>query len=654
MFVFIAVLCIVLIVGTFLAASIVNVRTGLEDLFVKEAPGSSSTLFLGRPSVIAMAEFILVAAAGGLLVLLDVRQLGAALISLGWIIAALGALAIMGYLSGVAVLTGKIQNFSNPIALNTAALFVLLGTGFILLGKEKRSTIMSLRAAEGGAAIAPTEDQKTAGQRAWGRHRTLYLLGVLIFSIFILDHLIMMCVSPILPKDITLFARSFLDALILVIILSPVLIVFIVLPFSRELLRSKSMEEKAVETAHDLALMNIKLRDLMNDVQERDQKLLDFTLELRASNAELLAAQQKMSGMLSDLQAQSEILMHERNRLKIILEQMAEGVLVISHRREVELINGRAKEIMGYGKEENLPEGYKNLFVLRLWKELAEAKKEIVHKEIRLQRPREAVLMVSLGALSPQNPKEAGGVVAVLRDVTFERQVEKMKSDFVANVSHEIRSPMAPMQDALGIVLDGSAGPLTDQQRKFLLVLKNNIDRLIRLINDLLDLSKIEAGRMELRKEPLNVGVLLRETAESVRTYAEKRNIKLAVRVREDLPSVPADRDRIVHVIVNLLMNALKFTPEGGKVAVSSRLLSADGGGNVEVMIEDTGPGMTSEEADVLFNRFKQLVSTERVKGTGLGLAISKAIIEMHGGKIWVESQAGKGSKFIFILPEKW
>jgi signal transduction histidine kinase len=207
---------------------------------------------------------------------------------------------------------------------------------------------------------------------------------------------------------------------------------------------------------------------------------------------------------------------------------------------------------------------------------------------------------------------------------------------------------MAPMKDALNLVLDGTAGELNEQQKKFLVILNRNMERLIRMVNDLLDLSKIEAGNLQLRKEYISITYLLDEIVDSLRVYAGKKKIELSLESKEQLPEISCDKDRITQVIINLVMNGINFTPEGGKVTVVTK---ARQGKSVIVSVKDTGPGITPDEADALFNRFKQLTGSDKVKGTGLGLAISKAIIEMHEGRIWVESEAGKGSTFNFALP---
>jgi len=410
----------------------------------------------------------------------------------------------------------------------------------------------------------------------------------------------------------------------------------------------KKAEESAYRYTKDLERLNAKLRTAMNEVQEKDQRLLDTTEELKAINQELQSSRDELEATLNELAAQKEFLSADKERLDTIVRQMGEGVLVINEDKEIELINDKAKEILGYAEQEVIPDGYKKFFILQLWKELHAQDKEVIKKELRLQRPKDIVLMITLGRLRGRK----GGFVAVMRDISFEKQVEQMKSDFVANVSHEIRSPMAPMKDALSLILDGTAGPLSEQQRKFLELLDNNMKRLLRLVNDLLDLSKIEAGKMEIKKECVNIQFLTKDIVDTIGVYALKKKLDLSFSVKGNLPEIDCDKDRITQVIINLVMNAIKFTPEGSRVAIAvSEGKKLGDKRYIQVSVSDTGPGMAKEEVNILFSRFKQLVSPEKVKGTGLGLAISKAIIEMHGGRIWVESEIGKGSTFNFTLP---
>lgn len=229
-------------------------------------------------------------------------------------------------------------------------------------------------------------------------------------------------------------------------------------------------------------------------------------------------------------------------------------------------------------------------------------------------------------------------------------KLDEMKSDFVSNVSHELRTPLTAIKASVDNMLDGLTGDLSEKQTRYLTRIKSNTDRLARLINDLLDLSRIEAGRIEMKPANLPLVNLIRDVTESLRPMAVEKLISLEVASPVNNVTAWADRDKVAQVLMNLIGNAVKFTPPQGKVTIA---LERNGDEWVQVSVTDTGPGIPPEEANKIFDKFVQLaqVGTQKPKGTGLGLAICKALIEMHGGKIWVESKLGKGSTFSFTLP---
>jgi two-component system sensor histidine kinase GlrK len=203
----------------------------------------------------------------------------------------------------------------------------------------------------------------------------------------------------------------------------------------------------------------------------------------------------------------------------------------------------------------------------------------------------------------------------------------------------------------MGIVLlkEGIEGPLTEGQRGLLKVLEKDTHLLIALVNSLLDLSKMEAGMMRFQLEPKNIRPLIDQTVEEMGPLVEAKKISLEVLVKETLPNIRIDSERILQALRNIIGNAVKFTPERGQVRVSAR--RADHG--VEVSVADTGPGIPAGDLITIFEKFQQASAEgpRPVKGTGLGLAIAKQIITHHGGKIWAESELGHGSTFIFVLP---
>jgi signal transduction histidine kinase len=255
--------------------------------------------------------------------------------------------------------------------------------------------------------------------------------------------------------------------------------------------------------------------------------------------------------------------------------------------------------------------------------------------------------------------KKIVGFLRVAKDITekkgYERrlkELDQMKSDFVSNVSHELRTPLTSIKGSVDNMLDGLTGPLNEKQIRYLVRIKSNSDRLSRLINDLLDLSKIEAGRIDVRPATLLMNALAEEIAEHLKPLAAEKRIGIEVAAPDPQVTVWADRDKVTQVLTNLIGNAVKFTPHDGKITIA---IVRNGNEWVQISVADTGPGIVAEEADRIFTKFYQIADTDkqRPKGSGLGLAISKALVEMHGGKIWVESELGRGSTFSFTLPAR-
>ncbi|MBA7514031.1 Adaptive-response sensory-kinase SasA [subsurface metagenome] len=234
------------------------------------------------------------------------------------------------------------------------------------------------------------------------------------------------------------------------------------------------------------------------------------------------------------------------------------------------------------------------------------------------------------------------------------KELDQMKDDFVSSVSHELRSPLTSIKGYVDFILRGKAGPLNKKLIEYLTIVKNNTSRLGMFINDILDLAKIEAKRFELGKEALELSPFIEEMVTFFQPQAEEGKIQLETAVPTSISLVSADSDKLRQVFTNLLSNAFKFTPEGGKITIEAK--NAGSGSFVEIAIKDTGVGIAEKDVQKVFDKFQQVKSSgskvKRVKGTGLGLAIVRGIVEAHGGRIWVESELNKGSNFIFTLPK--
>ncbi len=244
---------------------------------------------------------------------------------------------------------------------------------------------------------------------------------------------------------------------------------------------------------------------------------------------------------------------------------------------------------------------------------------------------------------------ETLGAVTVLQDITGLKELDRMKSDFVAMVSHELRSPVASIQQQLSVMLEGLSGDLTERQLRMIKRAKERARGLLELINDLLDISKIEAGMVVQYKEPLRVEELLQKVHELMLPEAEAKRLKLNLQVEPPPQMVKGDRNNLEGVFTNLVNNAIKYTPEGGEITI--RVTGE--GENVKVEVSDTGIGISKGDLPRIFDRFYRVKSerTRQIVGTGLGLSIVKHIVEAHLGKISVESDEGAGSTFTVMLP---
>jgi signal transduction histidine kinase len=230
------------------------------------------------------------------------------------------------------------------------------------------------------------------------------------------------------------------------------------------------------------------------------------------------------------------------------------------------------------------------------------------------------------------------------------KELDRLKSDFVSNVSHELRTPLTAIKGAVDLILREVTGPLNEKQNHYLTRVRSNTQHLAGLINDLLDLSKIESGKLELASTLVSLGSLVDDVVETLRPLATEKAVALETTIPELPILVRADRDKITQVLTNLIGNAIKFTPPRGRVMISSACGDAAW---VRISVSDTGPGIAAEERERVFDKFYQVaeIGGPKPKGTGLGLAISKTLVELHGGKIWVESEPGQGSRFYFTLP---
>lgn len=254
------------------------------------------------------------------------------------------------------------------------------------------------------------------------------------------------------------------------------------------------------------------------------------------------------------------------------------------------------------------------------------------------------------GDLSLSSPPEIAELADAFNLMCHKlKDLDKTKSDFFSSMSHELRTPLTSMKEGTGLLLEGVGGPITERQKKLLMILAEESGRLINLVNSLLDLSKMEAGMMTYDFVQASLAPLINKAMTEIEPLVESKGIHLQAKIGEELPMMKVDCERILQALRNLIGNAVKFTPDGGRVTVSAQAIEQ----GVEVSVGDTGNGIPEESLVNVFDKFHQVDSTDsyRIKGSGLGLAIVKHIITSHGGKVWAVSEQGQGSTFTFVLP---
>lgn len=377
----------------------------------------------------------------------------------------------------------------------------------------------------------------------------------------------------------------------------------------------------------------------------------DFSRTLAAWAAEsneLFHLEQGINATAAHLQERLVELAREKARLEVILTNMADGVILLDTRKKVILVNPAAQTMFGLSAAEAMGKDHLEIthhFDLDQLMDRVIRTGEPAMLEIRRAKPEEQVLEARLA------PAGRGdrGVLIVLQDITRARKLEAMRTEFVSNVTHELRTPLTSIRGFAETLLEGALDD-PDTARHFVGIIKRESEHLGRLIEDVLDLSRIETGRWKVRKEPIHLHELAAETVGRLSSKADSLGVDLRIAIPADLPALQADPGRLAQVLINLVDNALKYTPSGGSVTVSAEELGAQ----VQVKVVDTGSGIPRADLPRIFERFYRVdkARSRATGGTGLGLSIVKHIVEAHGGTVGVDSDTGRGATFFFTLPK--
>ncbi|GAB4529596.1 MAG: ATP-binding protein [Anaerolineales bacterium] len=385
-----------------------------------------------------------------------------------------------------------------------------------------------------------------------------------------------------------------------------------------------------------------------SQAQRTWQPLLDLWPRVQKMSGE---AQHSLAHVISHLIQRIEWLESrqgdEAQRLNALLAQISDGVLVIGERDTVQGCNPGAARLFGVHREQAIHMSLTALVrdhrIVKLWQE-SHTRGTRLRDEITLAGS-ERVLRITAAPLAGSGG--AAGLL-LLHDLTHARRLERARRDLVSNISHELRTPLASIR-ALSDTLQEGALDDPPAARHFLGLMQIEVDALAQMVSELVELSHIESGNIPIARHACAPAVLLQTAQERLAIQAERKGVRLRVEPCSTLPPVLADATRIEQVLVNLIHNALKFTPPGGEVVLSAEA-AADG--MVRFCVADTGSGIPAEALPRIFERFYKADPSRSQDGTGLGLAICRHLVAAHEGKIWAESVEGQGSRFYFALPQ--
>ncbi len=351
-------------------------------------------------------------------------------------------------------------------------------------------------------------------------------------------------------------------------------------------------------------------------------------------------------------------------KLAAIVEASVDAIIGETLEGIVTSWNSGAQRLYGYHAQEIIGKSISVLVLPEhaeefsdLFKKVKQGKQVEQYETVRIRKDRSLVdVAITMSPVTSFSTGEVIGASVIARDITEHkkaeeklRKLDQLKTDFISTISHELRTPLSIIKEGINLVFDRVTGDINEKQEVMLGTLRRNIDRLARIIDELLDISKIEAGKTELKREMVDIVGLIRQVVSSFEVSLKKKNLEFKINVPEKQIDIYIDSDNIIQSFTNLIGNALKFT-DRGLIEISLEEKEKE----IVCVVADTGLGIAEENLPKVFSKFQQFgrLPGPGEKGTGLGLAITKGIIELHGGKIWVESKFGKGTKFSFILPK--
>lgn len=419
---------------------------------------------------------------------------------------------------------------------------------------------------------------------------------------------------------------------------------------AKDVTEQKKAEKLILDTNLQLRETSQKLLNAKQELEKKNEALEKAHKELETRVEERTAELSKANELLKKeiaerKQMESYLRASEANLRKVIVGN-PDGIVIVNKNGIVRFVNPAAESLFGREDKELLGETFGFPMVLDETTEV-----ETIHKT-------KGIVIVEMRMVEIDWEGEIS-YLASLHNITERKEAEEkmkkameIKSEFISMASHELRTPLTAIKEGVRLVIQEQTGKLNDEQKEFLGIVKRNVERLARLINDILDFQKLESGKMDVDMQKNDVNEIVKEIKETMTPLSSEKGLNLIIELDDSIPIIKFDKDKITQVLTNIVNNAIKFT-EQGSVTISTT--KGDNDNIIQVSVSDTGPGIKNEDLPKLFNEFEQLASGNERKtgGSGLGLAISRKIIKKHNATIWAESEPGKGTTFHFVLPIK-
>jgi PAS domain S-box-containing protein len=405
-----------------------------------------------------------------------------------------------------------------------------------------------------------------------------------------------------------------------------------------------------------IKIVETQLKEKIKEFEElREKELVLRIREIAKSKdierkvEELEKTRKALMNILEDVEEERKKAEEEKSKTLAIIQNFTDGLLVFDKEGKVSLINPQAENFFKVKGKEVIGKSILELSQFPDFKPMVEAVGKELKGIFRKEVPIREDLILEVTTVPIMREEEKIGTLMILHDVTREKAIERMKTEFVSISAHQLRTPLSAIKWTLKMFLDGDLGELTKEQREFLEKTYQSNERMINLINDLLNVARIEEGRYLYRPVLADIVPICQSVIDSYKEEIEKKNLKFEFKRPKELPKVRVDIEKISLAIQNLLENAILYNLPGGKIEISLKLKE----NKIEFSIKDTGIGIPKDQQKRVFTKFFRAPNAMRMEteGSGLGLFITKNIIEAHGGRIWFESEEGKGTTFYFTLP---